>query len=102
MMNRRHFIQIGTTSIVALCAIRFAMAKGTRDVDLRIVATTEVHSFLTDIDYYKDAATDKVGFTRAVSLIRQARAEVKNSVLVDNGDLIQGNPIADYQAAQGY
>ena len=26
----------------------------------------------------------------------------KNSVLVDNGDLIQGNPIADYQAAQGY
>ena len=28
--------------------------------------------------------------------------EVKNSVLVDNGDLIQGNPIADYQAAVGY
>ena len=26
----------------------------------------------------------------------------ENSVLVDNGDLIQGNPIADYQAAKGY
>ena len=58
--------------------------------------------FLTDFDYYKDAPTEKFGFTRAASLIRQARSEVKNSVLVDNGDLIQGNPIADYQAAQGY
>ena len=37
-----------------------------------------------------------------LALIRQARQEVKNSVLVDNGDLIQGNPIADYQAAKGY
>ncbi|HHF3393576.1 TPA: 2',3'-cyclic-nucleotide 2'-phosphodiesterase [Haemophilus influenzae] len=102
MINRRHFIQIGATSILALSANRFAMAKGKSDVDLRIVATTDVHSFLTDFDYYKDAPTDKFGFTRAASLIRQARAEVKNSVLVDNGDLIQGNPIADYQAAQGY
>lgn len=101
-MNRRHFIQIGATSILALSANRFAMAKGKSDVELRIVATTDVHSFLTDFDYYKDAPTDKFGFTRAASLIRQARAEVKNSVLVDNGDLIQGNPIADYQAAQGY
>ncbi|WP_118776335.1 2',3'-cyclic-nucleotide 2'-phosphodiesterase [Haemophilus haemolyticus] len=102
MINRRHFIQIGASSILALSANRFVIAKGKSDVDLRIVATTDIHSFLTDFDYYKDAPTDKFGFTRAASLIRQARAEVKNSVLVDNGDLIQGNPIADYQAAQGY
>lgn len=102
MINRRHFIQIGATSILALSASRFTMAKGKPDVDLRIVATTDIHSFLTDFDYYKDAPTDKFGLTRAASLIRQAQSEVKNSVLVDNGDLIQGNPIADYQAAQGY
>ena len=95
MINRRHFIQIGASSILALSASRFATAKGKHDVDLRIVATTDVHSFLTDFDYYKDAPTEKFGFTRAASLIRQARAEVKNSVLVDNGDLIQGNPIAN-------
>ena len=53
MMNRRHFIQIGATSILALSANRFAMAKGKSDVELRIVATTDVHSFLTDFDYYK-------------------------------------------------
>ncbi|OOF55552.1 2',3'-cyclic-nucleotide 2'-phosphodiesterase [Rodentibacter myodis] len=102
MMKRRHFIQIGAAGILTLSASRLAMAKGKTDVDLRIVATTDIHSFLTDFDYYKDAPTDKFGFTRAASLIRQARNEVKNSVLVDNGDLIQGNPIADYQAALGY
>ena len=102
MINRRDFIQLGASSILALSASRFAFAKSDTQVDLRIVATTDIHSFLTDFDYYKDAPTEKFGFTRAASLIRQARKEVKNSVLVDNGDLIQGNPIADYQAAKGY
>lgn len=102
MMNRRRFIQIGATSVLALSCHRMAFAKSDNQVDLRIIGTTDIHSFLTDFDYYKDAPTEKFGFTRAASLIRQARAEVKNSVLVDNGDLIQGNPIADYQAAVGY
>ena len=102
MINRRDFIQLGASSILALSASRFAFAKGDTQVDLRIVATTDIHSFLTDFVYYKDAPTENFGFTRAASLIRQAHQEVKNSVLVDNGDLIQGNPIADYQAAKGY
>ena len=102
MINRRRFIQIGASSVLALSCHRMAFAKSDNQVDLRIIGTTDIHSFLTDFDYYKDAPTEKFGFTRAASLIHQARAEVKNSVLVDNGDLIQGNPIADYQAAVGY
>ncbi|MBN6068001.1 2',3'-cyclic-nucleotide 2'-phosphodiesterase [Aggregatibacter actinomycetemcomitans] len=102
MMNRRRFIQIGASSVLALSCYPMAFAKNGNQMDLRIIGTTDIHSFLTDFDYYKDAPTEKFGFTRAASLIRQARAEVKNSVLVDNGDLIQGNPIADYQAAVGY
>lgn len=38
---------------------------------------------------------------RTASLINAARAEVKNSVLVDNGDVIQGSPLGDYMAAKG-
>lgn len=101
-MDRRHFIKIGATTILALSTPRFVFAMGKDKVDLRIVATTDIHSFLTDFDYYKDLKTDKFGFTRAATLIEQARREVPNSVLVDNGDLIQGNPIADYQAAKGH
>mgnify|MGYP000909434481 CR=1 FL=1 len=85
-----------------LLATLIAASVNAATVDLRIMETTDLHSNMMDFDYYKDAPTEKFGFTRAASLIRQARQEVKNSVLVDNGDLIQGNPIADYQAAKGY
>lgn len=100
-MDRRRFIQCGACSILALSMSKYGFAKGQNKVDLRVIATTDMHSFLTDFDYYKDKPTDKFGFTRAATLIQQARGEVKNSVLVDNGDLIQGNPIADYQVAKG-
>lgn len=59
-------------------------------VDLRIMETTDLHSNMMDFDYYKDTATEKFGLVRTASLINDARNEVKNSVLVDNGDLIQG------------
>ena len=70
-------------------------------VDLRIMETTDLHSNMMDFDYYKDSATEKFGLVRTASLINAARNEVKNSVLVDNGDLIQGSPLGDYMAAKG-
>lgn len=70
-------------------------------VDLRIMETTDLHSNMMDFDYYKDTATEKFGLVRTASLINDARNEVKNSVLVDNGDLIQGSPLADYMSAKG-
>lgn len=70
-------------------------------VDLRILETTDLHSNMMDFDYYKDTATDKFGLVRTASLIHHARQEVANSVLVDNGDLIQGSPLGDYMAAKG-
>jgi 2',3'-cyclic-nucleotide 2'-phosphodiesterase/3'-nucleotidase len=70
-------------------------------VDLRIMETTDLHSNMMDFDYYKDKPTEKFGLVRTASLINAARAEVKNSVLVDNGDVIQGSPLGDYMAAKG-
>lgn len=101
-MDRRKFIRLGTGAMLVLGTGRYGWAADDDgQAKLRVIATTDVHCFLTDFDYYKDAPTDKFGFTRAATLIDQARREVTNSVLVDNGDLIQGNPIADYQAAEG-
>ncbi len=68
---------------------------------LRLMETTDIHAYLTDVNYYSGATQTRFGLSRTASLIRQARAEVANSVLVDNGDLIQGNPIGDWMAAKG-
>lgn len=70
-------------------------------VKLRIIETTDIHTNLMDYDYYKDKASKKIGLTRAATLVKQARNEVQNSILVDNGDLIQGSPMGDYMASKG-
>jgi len=84
-----------------LLATLIAASVQAATVDLRILETTDLHSNMMDFDYYKDTPTEKFGLVRTASLINAARGEVKNSVLVDNGDLIQGSPLGDYVAAKG-
>ncbi|MEH7386486.1 bifunctional 2',3'-cyclic-nucleotide 2'-phosphodiesterase/3'-nucleotidase [Bacillus sp. JJ1521] len=67
-------------------------------VDLRIMETTDIHTNLLSFDYYKNSSAPKLGLAKTATLVKEARAEVKNSVLVDNGDLIQGNPLGTYKA----
>lgn len=72
--------------------------QGKHDVELRILGTTDIHTHLVNYDYYKDAETNEFGLAKTATLIKEARAEAKNILLFDNGDLIQGNPLGDYKA----
>jgi len=65
---------------------------------LRIMETSDLHTNLVNYDYYKDAEDQSFGFSKTATVIRQTRAEVKNSLLIDCGDLLQGTPLADYVA----
>jgi 2',3'-cyclic-nucleotide 2'-phosphodiesterase/3'-nucleotidase len=65
---------------------------------LRVLATTDLHVHVLPYDYYRDRPDDSVGLARTATLIHAARAEVRNSLLFDNGDLIQGNPMGDWVA----
>jgi len=65
-------------------------------VDLRVMETTDLHMHMMDFDYYQNSENPTMGLVRTATLIRQARGEVQNSVLADNGDLIQGNPMGDF------
>ena len=66
--------------------------------NLVVLETTDLHANLLSYDYFKLAEDKSVGFERTATLIRQARAEFSNTVLIDNGDTIQGTALADYQA----
>ncbi|KKD61940.1 2', 3'-cyclic nucleotide 2'-phosphodiesterase [Grimontia sp. AD028] len=70
-------------------------------IKLRIIETTDIHTNVMDYDYYKDKPSEKIGLVRTATLVKAAQEEVENSVLVDNGDLIQGSPMGDYMAAKG-
>lgn len=75
-----------------------AKTKVQSQVKLRIMETTDVHTNLLDFDYYKNSVAPQLGLAKTATLVNKARKEVKNSVLVDNGDLIQGTPLGTYKA----
>lgn len=65
---------------------------------LTVLATTDLHTNIIGYDYFKLAEDKSVGFDRTATLIRKARQDFPNTVLIDNGDTIQGTALADYQA----
>ncbi|MFB2663206.1 bifunctional 2',3'-cyclic-nucleotide 2'-phosphodiesterase/3'-nucleotidase [Shewanella mangrovisoli] len=69
--------------------------------DLRVLETTDLHTNIMDFNYYSGKEDPTIGLARTASLIHAARTEAKNSVLVDNGDLLQGSPMGDYMAKVG-
>jgi 2',3'-cyclic-nucleotide 2'-phosphodiesterase/3'-nucleotidase len=80
------------------CACLGTLNVPAAELSLRILETTDVHMNLLNYDYYQDKLTDEYGLAKTISLIKTARGEVKNSLLFDNGDLLQGNPLGDYVA----
>ena len=68
------------------------------ELNLRLLETTDVHMNLLNFDYYQDKVTDDYGLAKTATLIKLARAETPNSLLFDNGDLLQGSPLGDMVA----
>ncbi|HUQ84147.1 MAG TPA: 5'-nucleotidase C-terminal domain-containing protein [Gemmatimonadaceae bacterium] len=94
---------IARTRRLAISALALALAgcagnpsPGGADatVDLVVAATTDVHGRLTGWDYYADRADTARGLARAATIVDSVRAaNPERVVLVDAGDLLQGNPL---------
>lgn len=70
-------------------------------IALRILQTTDLHGTLTGYDYLADRPSETQGLTRTATLIRAARAEARNNLLFDSGDMLQGSAIGDLAAERG-
>ena len=69
-------------------------------MDVRLIGTSDLHANIYPYDYYRDRPDATVGLAKTAALIAQARAEARNCLLLDNGDIIQGAPLGDWAAAQ--
>lgn len=84
--------------LTSIFSIQSVFGESTDILNLRIIGTSDLHVNLVNYDYYKDTPTNEFGLVKTATLIKKARSEVKNSLLFDNGDLLQGNPLGDYIA----
>jgi len=75
----------------------YKASKANTTVALRILGTTDIHTNIVNYDYYKDTVSNSLGLAKTATLIKTARTENSNTLLLDNGDAIQGTPLGSYK-----
>ncbi|WP_174801915.1 bifunctional 2',3'-cyclic-nucleotide 2'-phosphodiesterase/3'-nucleotidase [Martelella limonii] len=97
-ISRRTLLR-GITAASAMIALHpFSARAADNQAHLRLMETTDIHVNVFPYDYYADKPNDTMGLARTASIIDAIRAESTNSMLIDNGDFLQGNPMGDYIA----
>lgn len=66
-----------------------------QEIDLRIIHTTDTHGNLFPYDYINQKAASG-SMARFATLMKGVRSESKNVLLLDGGDILQGEPITYY------
>ena len=97
-LSRRAFLGTAAAGATMIALHPYSARAAGSQVHLRIMETTDLHVHVFPYNYYSDREDDTVGLARTAAHIADIRAEATNSILVDNGDFLQGNPMGDYIA----
>ena len=81
------------------CGRTVVLQTGGGSLDLVVAATTDIHGRARGWDYYTNAADTTRGLARVGTIVDSLRRGAVLPVVVDAGDIIQGNPLA-YVAAR--
>ena len=77
-------------------------------IDFKVMAISDLHANLMNYDYYTGSTTKNSGLVKAATVIKEEKEKanksekenVDNVILVDNGDTIQGTPLANLYAVK--
>lgn len=62
---------------------------------ITLLSTTDVHGNIYPIDYYTDRPAHR-GLAKIYTIVKRIRREQPNTLLIDNGDCLQGTPLVYY------
>ncbi len=93
------------TALLSLCILASllgvnvipARAVETRTID--ILGTTDIHGNVRNYDYFSDSVptgSSQRGLTKVLTFLKGILAANPNTILIDDGDTIQGTPLAYY------
>ncbi|MGN7772594.1 bifunctional 2',3'-cyclic-nucleotide 2'-phosphodiesterase/3'-nucleotidase [Phyllobacterium sp. 22552] len=99
-ISRRSLLSGMAATSALLLLHPFSARAAPNQAHLRLMETTDIHVNVFPYDYYADKPNDTMGLARTATIMDTIRAEATNSLLIDNGDFLQGNPMGDYMAYQ--
>ena len=75
-------------------------------IDFKVMATSDLHANLMNYDYFTGSTTNNTGLVKAATVIKEEKVKadksqdekIDNVLLVDNGDTIEGTPLANLYA----
>lgn len=76
------------------------MANTNRQVTLTILETSDLHGNVLPLNYGNNQESD-VGLAKISTLIQRERQQNEHTIVIDNGDLIQGTPLLHHYAQFG-
>jgi 2',3'-cyclic-nucleotide 2'-phosphodiesterase / 3'-nucleotidase len=97
-ISRRSFLAGSAATGAFIMLHPFSARAQANQAHLRIMETTDLHVHVYPYDYYADRENHTMGLSRTATIMDAIRAEATNTMLLDNGDFLQGNPMGDYIA----
>ncbi len=71
------------------------LAEESSAVTVTILGTSDLHANIATFDYYTQKEAQQ-GIAKVYSVVKDVRGKNPNTILIDNGDTIQGTPFAQY------
>ena len=94
-LRRTYILSPALVFLLALFVCAGAQQPAASRIHITIMATTDLHGNILPKDYYT-GRPDARGLAKAATLIKKARQENPNLLLLDSGDTIQGTPLEYY------
>lgn len=97
MFKNKRFLSFAVALVMVLGIIIAPVsvfAEG-ENVKLTIIGTTDLHANIYNYSYEDGKEVDNLGMTKVYTVIEEIRKENPNTLLIDNGDTIQGTILSD-------
>lgn len=92
MKSTKGILSIFVSIVLACAVIAAGQQPNSKRAHVVILGTTDMHGRIFPIDYYTNKP-DNVGIAKIATLVKEARKNDPNLLLVDSGDTIQGTPL---------
>ena len=81
--------------IMSFAMPTWARDRAAKEMTLTILGTSDMHGNLTSWSYEANKDYANSGFARTATLVKETKAQNPNTLVIDNGDTIQGTILTD-------